>query len=203
MPPRPLRFCLVLAAGLLAAGCASTTLQDQWRDPAFTSGPLRNFLVLGVGADPIARRIFEDAMVARLRAAGAMATQGYLVIPDGPRASEAELDTAVRRVAADALMMTRVRGVQTQTQVSTAFVPGPGFGPGWWGTYSAWYPVQQVNQFQIATVETNVFATANRTLVWTGMTQTFNPQSASQEAPGLADVIVRTLQAQGLLPAGS
>jgi hypothetical protein len=198
---RPYRLALVLAAGLLAAGCASTTLQDQWRDPAWTAGPFRSFLVVGLGGDPVARRIFEDTMVAKLRASGVSATQAYLLIPDGMQASEPQLDAAVAKAGADALMMTRLRGVQTQTQISTTFVPGPLYGPGWYGYYNAWYPVQQISQYQIATVDTSVFATSGRVLVWTGVTQTFNPQSVTQEAPGLADVIVKSLAGQGLLPA--
>jgi hypothetical protein len=202
MPPRCLRPLVAVACAALVVACASTTIQDQWADPNFRGAPLRSFVVLGAGSDAVTRRIFEDTMVAKLRASGVSATQAYLTIPDGPMATEAQIDAAVGQAKADALMMTRMRGVQTQTQVSTVMVPGPGpgFGPGWYGLYSAWYPVQQVSQYQIAIVETSVFATANRTLVWTGVTQTFNPQSVAREAPGFADVIIRALAAQGLLP---
>lgn len=200
MSARCLRPLFTVAFAALVVACASTTIQDQWTDPNFRGGPLRSFVVLGVGGDAVTRRIFEDTMVVKLRASGVLATQAYLYIPDGPMATEAQIDAAVSQAKADALMMTRMRGVQTRTQVSTVMVPGPGFGPGWYGWYSAWYPVQQVSQYQIAIVETSVFATTGRTLVWTGVTQTFNPQSVAQEAPGFAEVIIRALAAQGLLP---
>ena len=52
----------VLAALVLAAGCASTTLQSEWRDPAYTGGPFRKIFVIGLSArDITARRIFEEA----------------------------------------------------------------------------------------------------------------------------------------------
>ncbi len=77
------------------------------------------------------------------------------------------MEAAVARSGADALMMTRLLGIDTRTNVSTVMVPGPmlgpGFGPGsgprpgWWGGYSGWYAVPQVTQYQVATAETTVF----------------------------------------------
>jgi hypothetical protein len=66
---------------------------------------------------------------------------------------------------------------------------------------AGWYPVTEVTQYDIAVVETSVFATASKRLVWAGQTETYQPTSVRQDAPGFADVIVKALQARGLLPA--
>ena len=101
-------------------------------------------------------------------------------------------------------MMTRLLGIDTQTNVSTMMVPGPvmgpgfGPGPGWWGgLLRAWYAVPQVTQYQIATAETTVFDVKTHRIVWSATSQTFNPQSVQQEAPGLADAVIRALQTRG------
>ncbi len=201
---RSFRLSPVLAAAFLLCACATTTLRDQWSDPSYRGGPFKKYYVLGVGDDLTNRRIFEDAMVARLVAAGVAAVPSYRDLTESAKATEGQIDAAVRKSGADALLMTRVKGISRELQVSTVMVPGPGpmFGGGWYGMYNAWYPVQQVDQYEIATVETSVFDTSTKALVWTGVTETFNPRTVQKEAPGFADVIVQALTAKGLLPAG-
>jgi hypothetical protein len=197
-------------AAIVAAGCASTTLQSVWSDPGFTGGPFKKFFVVGLAArDVAARRGFEDIMAARLQAAGAQAVPAWQSFRDEGQAVEAQLDAAVAQSGADALMMTRLLGIDTRTSVSTVMVPGPvwgpgmgagfGPGPGWWGPYRSWQAVPQVTQYQIATAETTVFDVKTKRVVWSATSQTFNPTSVQQEAPGLADAVIGALQARGLI----
>lgn len=190
---------LLLATTMFVAACATTTLKDSWSDPAYTGGAFKKWFVVGVGGNAVARRTLEDAMVARLRARGVVAVPGYQFLPDG-QAGEAQLDGAVAVSGADGLMLVRLRGVQTRTQVTTAMVPGPMYGFGYYGMYSGWYAVPEVSQYQIATVETSVFQVYQKKLVWTGVTETFDPSSVAQEAPGFSDVILGSLQQRGLVP---
>jgi len=206
-------------AAILLAGCASTTLQSTWVDPGFTGGPFKKVFVMGLAARNVtARRVFEDIMVARLQSVGVQAVPAWQAIPIEGVVPEPMLDEAVAKSGADAVMMTRLLGIETQTNVSTMMVPGPVVGPrvgpgwggpgwggpgwggpGWWGAYNAWYAVPQVTQYQIATAETTLYDVATRRLVWTATSQTFNPQSVQQEAPGLADAVIGALQARGLI----
>lgn len=73
---------------------------------------------------------------------------------------------------------------------------------GWYGLYARWYPVTEVHQYDVALVETSLFAADSKRVVWSGMTETYEPTSVAKSAPGFADVIVKTLQQRGLLPAG-
>jgi hypothetical protein len=197
-------------AVLLAAGCASTTLQSTWMDPGFTGGPFKKFFVVGLSArDVTTRRVFEDVVVARLQAAGAQAVPAWQSFRDEGQATEAQMEAAVTQSGADALLMTRLLGIDTRTNVSTMMVPGPmvgpsfgpGFGPGsgWWGGYSGWYAVPQVTQYQIATAETTLFDVKTHRVVWSATSQTFNPTSVQREAPGLADAVIGALQTRGLI----
>lgn len=200
-----LRFLLpAIGITFILGSCASTTLQSTWTDPAFTGGPFKKFFVVGLSArDVTSRRVFEDVMVAKLQAAGAQAVPAWQSFRDEGQASEAAMDAAVAQSGADAVMMTRLLGVDTRVNVSPMMVPGPmmgpGFGPGWWGGYSGWYAVPQVTQYQIATAETTVFDVKTRRIVWTATSQTFNPTSVQQEAPGLADAVIGALQTRGLI----
>jgi len=77
-----------------------------------------------------------------------------------------------------------------------------GFG---WGPYGGmygpgWYPVTDVQQYDIANVEASLYDVKTRKLVWAANTETFNPSSVTQETPGYADLIIGQLRARGLLP---
>ena len=200
---RRLLGAIVLGAiALGVAGCATTTIRDSWSDPSFAGGPFRRIFVLGVFRDEGGeRRTFEDIMSERLRATGTDAVPAWQFLPDGGRVPEAVLDAAVARSGADALLMTRLRGVRTQTDVTTTMRPGAGWGGfGWYSGYTAWFPVQEVRQFDIATVESSLFDVKTRKLVWTAVTETIAPTSVRQETPGYADVVIRALAERGLVP---
>lgn len=199
------RRLLLAAAAMMLAGCASTTIRDTWSDPAYRGPAFRKVLVLGVSSDLPDRRLYEDIMSARVAATGAQAIPAYRFLPDSGKAPEAELDRAVKAAGADAMLMSRIRHIDRRTQVTTAMVPaGPAFGPWgphYYGWYSGWYPVSEVRQYDIAVVETSLFDAATKSIVWTGTTETYQPTSVQQDAPGFAEVIVKALQGRGLLPA--
>lgn len=198
---RPVRLAFAFFAAALLAGCASTTLTDSWSDAAYNRGPFQKWLVVGVGGGSASVRTLEDVMTAKLRARGVEAVQGYQFLPDG-QASEPQLDGAVRASGAQALMLVHLRRVETRTQVSTTLVPGPMYaGYGWYGVYGGWYSVPDVSQYQVATVETTVYQVDQKRLVWSGVTQTFDPGSMATEAPGFSEVILSALAQRALVPA--
>jgi len=190
-----------LATGLLAA-CQTTSIRSAWFDPSYTGGVMKKIVVVGVGSNVADRRVFEDIFAQKLRIAGVDGIPGYTVIPDDARAAEAPFSLAVEKSGAQGALMVRLLGVDTKTQVYTTIVPG-GFG---WGPYggmygAAWYPVAQVNQYEIATVETSLYDVRSRRLVWAATTETFNPASVPQETPGYADLIIKQLAARGIIAA--
>ena len=198
---------VVAAAALALAACATTTLRDSWADPAVRAEPFRKVLVVTAGGGIAQRRIFEDALAARLDAAGVAGVQGYRFLPDG-KASEAELNAAVAQAGADGLMLVHFKGVRTETEVRATLVPGafgpwgPGWGAGWYGWYGGMYAVPEVVQTRIATVETSIFDVKSQRLAGTGATETFDPTSFRKESGALADVIVAGIAAHGLVPKG-
>lgn len=196
------RRSLWAPAVVLLAACASTTIRDSWFDPSVRTLPFGKILVVTVGGDFAQRRIFEDAVAARLENVGVRGEPGYRTLPDA-KATEAQMEAAVARAGADGMMLVRLGALHTHTEVRSTRVPGLGApGPGWHGWYGSWYAVPEVTQVRISTVETTVFDVPTRKLVWTGVTQTFDPASFRTEAAGLADAIVGALAAHKLTPSG-
>src|SRR4030095_7672705 len=125
----------VVAAILLLAGCASTTLQSQWRDPGYTAGPFRKIFVIGLSArDVTARRFFEDVMVAKLMAVGVQAVPEWQPLPGDRVLPEGAVSAAVDGTGADAVLIARLVGIDTRISVSP--VPGPRLR--WYGPYAGW-----------------------------------------------------------------
>lgn len=196
------RRLFTIAVALALVACASsTTLRDSWYDAAYAGRAFRNVLVLGVASDGAERRTFEDIAVSRLLAAGVNAVPSYRFLPEGGRVAEDRLDEAVSASGADALWMSRVRSIDRRTDVYQTMVPGPAmWGPGWYGMYTGWYPMTEVRQYDVASVETSVFDARTRGLVWAGVSETHEPRSVEKDAPGFADVIIKALRERGLLP---
>ncbi len=203
-----LRSVLFALAALLLAACQTTSIQSAWYDSSFKGGPFRKIVVIASDGTTADSRVFEDIMVQRLQAAGVQAVPGYTTVPPDARRAEAPFAAAVAATGADGVMLVRLIGVDTKTQVSTMMMPGPMIGP-WGGFYGpgfyggGFYAVPEVTQYDVASVETNVYAVATRTLVWAATTQTVNPRTVAQEAPNFADIVIGQLRARGLVPAAA
>src|SRR4030095_4092778 len=128
--------------------------------------------------DGTARRVLEDVIVAKLKAGGVEAVPGWQFLSSGPMPEDA-FAAAVAKSGADAMLMVRLLGVETQTTV------WPPMGPrvGWYGFYSGWYAYPDVTQSQIAVVETTLFDAKSRRVIWSGTSETLNPTSVQKDAP--------------------
>ena len=200
-PKGLLRTLTLMAFAWLVAGCASTTLQSTWRDPGYTGGAFKRIFVLALSTrDVTARRVLEDVVVAKLAAGGVEAVPAWQSLPNDGPVPESALTAAVTASRADGMLMVRLLGVDTQLTVWPPPIgPGPRFG--WYGAYSGWYAYPQVTQTQTAVVETTFFDVRSQRIVWSATSETMNPTSVQQDAPGFADVILASLRRDGLLPA--
>ena len=136
---------------------------------------------------------------------------GYQVLPAGIAAGDPAWNAAVEATRADGLLAVRLLRVDTRTQVNTMIVPGPMF----WGPYGSTVAtltasaggggpgmvgLPQVTQYDVASVETNLWDVKTRRVVWAATTDTFNPTSVQQATPGFAKLIIAQLAARGLVP---
>jgi hypothetical protein len=201
MRRRLARLSLLVFAALFVAGCASTSIRSAWFDPTYTGGAFKRILVVGIHGNVADRRVFEDIFAQKLRAVGVDAIPGYTVLPGDVPPGEQVGNAAVEASRADGLLAVRLLRVDTQTQVNTAIVPAPMM----WGPYGGWWgpgvvAVPQVSQYNVASVETNLWDVRTRRVVWAATTDTFDPKSVPKETPAFADVIIGQLVARGLVP---
>jgi len=201
----------LLLSTLVLAGCQTTALQSAWYDPTFTGGPMHRITVVAAGLNVANRRVAEDVFSQRLRTLGVHAAPGWAVVSDEARNAAEPFTEALRASGAEGVLVIRVLGVDTRTQVNTMMVTtttpvwgGPMWGPGW-GSTSVWatttVPVTQVSQYALVMVETSLYEVATGRLVWSGITQTLNPSDFQRDVAGFADVIIGQLRQRGLLAA--
>ncbi len=201
-----LRTLALVGVALLLAACQSTTIRSAWYDTNYKGGVLRKVVVVASDGTTADSRVVEDIIVQKLVAAGVQGIPGYSTVPPDARRGEASFSAAVAAAGADAVLMVRLLRVDTKTQVSTMMVPGGGFGPygGFYGGFyggPGFYPVTDVTQYDVASVETNLYDARTRNLIWAGTTETINPSNVGKEAPGFADLLITQFRARGLVPA--
>jgi hypothetical protein len=211
MPICMLRRLALLAVALAVAACAATTtIQSAWYDQSYHGGAFRKIVVVGIHQEYATTRQFEDIFAAQLREAGVQAVPGYQVLSNYARFGDPAWNAAIEASGADGLISVRLLNIDTRTQVSTMLIPAePGwgpYGPGWggWGPYGPGWgapvvAVPQVTQYDVATVETDLWDVKTRRVVYAATTSTINPAAVPQETPGFASLIIGQLKARGLL----
>ena len=168
----------VFAALALLAGCASSRLVSQQANPDYVGKPLKSVIVVGVTADEIVRRTFEDRVVALLAKRGIKGIPGYAAVGTRGRVEEAQLRQAIAKSGAEGVLITRV----TRIERSSTTVPGAtvAVSYGWGGFYGYYSGVWQTVDVAPQTItgptwtvtETRLFDARSGALAWTGMVDT-------------------------------
>lgn len=201
---RAFRYFTAISAFALVTACQTTSIQSAWFDSSYRGGPFKKMVVIATDGTESDTRVFEDIFVQKLNSAGVEAIPGYTTVPADARRATGPFAAAVAATGADGVVIVRLLRVDTKTQVSTMMLPGPMIGP--WGGYyggfygGGFYAVPELTQYDVASVETNVYVVATHSLVWAATTETVNPKTVPQEAPNYADLIIAQLRARGLVP---
>jgi len=182
---------------LTLAACATTSVMNQWKDPAWRGPPATNFVVVGIARNEATRRVFEDTFVADLRAAGVQAQPAYTQIEAGEN-GKVKLTDLVRASGADAVLTTRVQRVQQKLNVSPGYYYG-GYGGfyGWYG--GAWASAPTVSQYEVVTLETNVWDPKSGTLIWAATTERVASPDIPKVTTQLAQALIPRMRADHIL----
>jgi hypothetical protein len=188
----------VLVLSLAAAGCASTQVVHEWRNPELASAQrFKKIMVTDISRQPGIRRSFEDEFVLRLKAAGVDAVPSYRFISEDGPVEEPRRREALAQAGADAALVTRLVRVEQMYPVSPYYYyppPPRGFyrGP-WYGYYGPPpYP------YEVYVSETSLYDTSRNELVWSGTVEA-SPTGVSEDIPRYVTAVIEALQKQGLV----
>lgn len=203
----------VLAVAALIAGCftfgKSSHVVMSWRNPNAPAQQFRRVLALGLSEKTAIRADFEDALAAQLEATGRQAIPGNTILlrPEGAQLSLNYLRTQVRDNQIEAVVVSRLIKVEkTVTYIpgGPSFVPYPYYGT-FYGYYGSVYPMvyspDYLREEKKVRIETNLYllSEGDGVLVWTGITDTFNPTDVDKAIGKLVKLLIKQMQSDAVL----
>lgn len=210
MNRRVLVVVIVLAAATLLFG-ASSKLVMSWKNPNYS--PTKKFhrvLAIGFSNKMEVRADFEDALVAELSSKGLEAVAGNTILlrPPGTKLDLTYLREQIQANQIEAVVVSRLIKVDNTVTYypGTAYtVPFPYYNS-FYGYYGALYPVVYspgyLQKEKKVRVETNLYyvnGAPDGQLVWTGMTDTFNPSNVHKAIGGLVNLLVTKMEQEQAL----
>jgi hypothetical protein len=196
---------------LTAASGKSLKVVTSWFNPQYEGQKFHKVLVIGVAHDLAVRADFEDKMAAQIARPAMETIPGNQILLRPDPNSKPDFDYLRAQIKSnhiDAVVVSRLLSVDkkvTSVPSSTYIAPFPYY-YSFYGYLGAVYPVVYdpgyTREDTTVRVETNVYATGkpDGDLVWTGVSDSFNPKSAEKVADGLVKEIPKRMEKDGLLP---
>jgi len=188
----------------------STKLVASWKNPEYTHTSFHKVLVLGLSAKPGVRADFEDALSKLVARPGIEAIPGNTILlrPEGTHLELSYLKHQIKAFHVDGVIVSRLVKVDKETTYipgSAYVVPYPYYTSfyGYWGVVNPIvYSPDYLREDTTVRVETNVYAIGDDEgiLVWTGVSDTFNPSSAHKAIEDLSKLLVKEFQSESILP---
>jgi hypothetical protein len=197
---------LIVAAlvGMLLNGCASTKLTQTWVDKSSKGKTVSNVLVIGIANEESNRRLFESTFVKKLEAVGveAVSSADAIPLPADLKLEKEKILQAINKFNNDAVLITHVAGIDSSTTYQRAVV---GRGVGYYGYYRryAYHHVilpSRVDSHNRFCLETNLYDAKSEKLIWSGRSQSREPEFIGKLIGEVIEVVVKDMQKNKLLP---
>jgi hypothetical protein len=191
------RVAITLAATLALAACAAITSSTRVTQSAGEAKhPYRKVAVIAMSASKAERQVFDDALVARLSAAGVTGIVGDRYIEDAAVANGITPMEAIRAAGADSVIYVWLRPDAADVNL----VPSPGAW-GWTvsGSVVNWYPPETQVRPMAVKFEVRLYDVDTQQLAWSAYATKLYPKTLDVDAPQVADAIVRELAGRGFI----
>jgi hypothetical protein len=185
----------LVALGLAFAtlGCASTDMTSTWTDPAARGASLSKVAVVCLTKDPGLRRMAEDAAAAQLK--GAQAVPSYQVLGDANLQDREAVKAMLKQQGFQGVLLMRLAGVTEQINPVTY-----GTFDGYYGwAAGAVYDPAYLQTDTIVHVISNLYSLEEDKLIWSGVSQTFDPSSAKSLMIDVSKAVAKSIQKDRLV----
>lgn len=203
---------LIIAAGALClCGCASSSIKQSWKAPAYQGGPVQKIAVVAVDERGLVRQGFENRFVRDLRGNGQEATATFelLGLPE-IKADKAAAAARLGEAGATAVLVVRLvdqatysREVQATHERWVPTVAGYA-GYGWYDCYSVAFMNMGTtwgSTTQKVYLDTSLFDLKTGQRLWSALTLTTLKEDADRlaEADSLIAKVVAAMRQDGLV----
>jgi hypothetical protein len=191
-----------LLVGTLNA-CNSTRIASSWRDPEIQlkAGDWKKVLVVALLRNETNRRMAEDEMVTYLHGKG-ITSYSYLDESINPK-DDVALRNKIKYDGFDAAITMRLIDVDREK----IYIPGQHFYPIYYGGFSQYYYRSWVHYstpgYYTVTkkfiIEVLIYSISDDKIIWSGITETYNPEGVEKLTDEIACVIRKKMQKEGFL----
>lgn len=202
-----LTLVLLIGATVLESCTTKTRITAHWVNEEYNKSDMKRILLLGITDREAIRRLFENDLAKRLDEIGADA------VPSSEVFGATLLDTATFRLnfrpdEYDAVLTSRLVRVDKEVHYEPGYSyasPYP-YNRGYYGYYGRSY-AQVYSPGYISTsttiqIETNIYNSKTRELIWTGVSETFSPSDEKDAILSLNYAIVGKLTKLGYFSYG-
>ena len=180
--------------------------------------PVKKVYIVGVSKQETGRRSFEDEFGQKLKEYGIATVFSYKDLKNN---QEADLDLITEKVkanGADTLLLTRILGRRTEEVVNPGRVSGYSSAPSYYGRgsyrpepyyrnyrsyydrrYEMTYEPATITQFQVLTLESNLYDAASGELIWSAQLETVLDGTMQELIHDFIEVVTRDLHEQGVI----
>ena len=202
----------IAVSALWLCGCATNSIKQSWKSPAYQSGQVQKIAVVAVDERGLVRQGFENRLVTEMRAhgQGSITTFNLLGLPDIKADKEAAA-TQFRNAGADAVFVLRlVDSVTYEHQVQATpslYVPTlDGYaGYGWYDAYSVAFMNMGVVYSQTTReiyLDSSLFDLKTGKRLWSAVTVTALKETADrlEVVDSLVAKVVNAMHKDGMVP---
>ena len=190
---------------LLCCSGAKTEIIGEWQEENYQKGNIEKVLVLGIfnKDKPLLRRNFEDGMTKAFMNAGISATPSMDHIPYDQTIDSTTFEKYFKDLDIDAVVVSRLVGIDQSRNYKAGYLYTIPFN-NYYGFYGYYYAgIQYANssgylsQNVVVVLETNIYDTNNEKLIWSGISETVDPQKASDVIKSFGKELVSKLKREG------
>lgn len=179
------------------SGCVSTTLQAEWKDPAYRS-TFKKLVVICLVREPVIRNTLEDELAAQFKSRGVEVVQSYTLFPSLENIDTETVRATVRGRNADGVFVVRRIGKATVELGPDQFI-GLNYYDKWGGVTQQAFQAPIVNTVDAYRVETSLFEAAKGSVVWQSLSDTYDDDLLQKVVSNFALLMVKKLGEQGLI----
>jgi hypothetical protein len=191
---------LLLLVGIVTAfvaGCATTEVTQEWKDPAYTGAGVRSVMVVGFPMNSPVGHECTDEFVTQLEQKGLAARRGYNELPI--MASKEAALAKTRELKLEGLLICRFLERRTQLDVypRDTYYGGMIMGPGWdiWPGYD--YVQNKYDVFG-----TMLYDVVTGKTVWSAVSDTFAGHSEKKIIGSYAKTMIKKMEKQKVIKTG-
>lgn len=198
---------LFAAAAVFIVSCGSTKTEiiGEWQEEAYQKGNIEKVLILGIfnKEKPLLRRNFEDGMKKAFESSGIEAIVSMDYMPYDKVAEEGDFEKYFKDLDIDAVVVSRLVGLDNQRDYKAGYmytIPYNNY-YGFYGYYYAGIKYANTTGYLsknvVVVLETNIYETSDKKLIWSGISETVDPDKASDVINSFGNALVDKLHSEG------